>query len=105
MTAQILVINPNSDQSVTAAMDRTLDCLRFAGGPIIRCETLHEAPPGIETARRTPIRSVAPLCTRRLNPGAKCSGNRGSGLTSAPVGLPGRREQAYTNCLACLWVR
>ena len=62
MTAQILVINPNSDQSVTAAMDRTLDCLRFAGGPIIRCETLHEAPPGIETARHAD-QVVAPLCT------------------------------------------
>ena len=51
MRKHILVINPNSDRAVTAAMDRNLESLRFNGGPTIVCETLDDAPRGIETAR------------------------------------------------------
>lgn len=61
MGDRIVVINPNSDHAVTAAMDRNLESLRFAGGPEICCETLADAPPGIETARHID-QVVGPLC-------------------------------------------
>ena len=61
MSKHILVINPNSDRAVTAAMDRNLESLRFAGGPSIGCETLPDGPQGIETARHAD-RVVEPLC-------------------------------------------
>lgn len=61
MSERILIINPNSDREVTAAIDRRLESLRFAGGPELRCATLENAPPGIETMRH--IDEVAgPLC-------------------------------------------
>ncbi len=45
----IVVVNPNSSRSVTADMDRALDPLRRPEGPAVRCVTLSEGPPGIET--------------------------------------------------------
>lgn len=61
MGQRILIINPNSDREVTAAIDRRLEGLRFAGGPELSCATLEDAPPGIETMRH--IDEVArPLC-------------------------------------------
>ena len=47
----IIVINPNCTQAVTDAMDTALDHLRDPGRPAIRCVTLAEGPPGIETDR------------------------------------------------------
>ena len=47
----ILVINPNSSQSVTDAMDRAVDPLRLSGAPSIQCVTLTEGPPAIESQR------------------------------------------------------
>lgn len=44
----LYVINPNSSASVTAGIDRAVDSLRVWGHPI-RCLTLPEGPPGIET--------------------------------------------------------
>ncbi len=56
----IVVVNPNSTRAVTAGMDRALDPLRRPDGPAIRCVTLAEGPPGIETDEH--IRAVvAPL--------------------------------------------
>ena len=49
LVSRILVINPNSSTTVTAALDRGLDPLRCAGGPRIETTTLSEGPPGIET--------------------------------------------------------
>jgi Asp/Glu/hydantoin racemase len=49
--SDILVINPNSNPVVTAAMDAALAPLRFAGGPTIRCATLPEGPFGIESQK------------------------------------------------------
>jgi Asp/Glu/hydantoin racemase len=46
---RILVLNPNSSASVTAAMDAALAPTRLPGGPEIVCATLAEGPPGIET--------------------------------------------------------
>jgi Asp/Glu/hydantoin racemase len=45
----IIVINPNSSRAVTAGMDRALADTRRPDGPAIRCVTLAEGPPGIET--------------------------------------------------------
>jgi len=61
MAERILVINPNSNREVTAAIDRNLESLRFADGPQICCVTLEDAPPGIETARHAD-QVVAPIC-------------------------------------------
>jgi Asp/Glu/hydantoin racemase len=56
----IVVVNPNSSRDVTAGMDRALEPLRRPEGPAIRCVTLAEGPPGIETDAH--IRAVvAPL--------------------------------------------
>ena len=56
----IIVINPNSSRAVTAGMDRAIENLRRPDGPAIRCVTLAEGPPGIETDAQ--VRAVgAPL--------------------------------------------
>jgi len=49
MPADILVINPNSNQVITDALDAALAPLRFATGPSIRCVTLSDGPLGIES--------------------------------------------------------
>ena len=95
MSKRILVINPNSDERVTSAMDRSLVSLRFADGPVIDCMTLHGAPLGIETARDVE-RVVGPLCRLIANEEAltdafviACFGDPGLGAaretTSKPV--------------------
>ena len=49
MTGRVLVvINPNSSLTVTAGIDAAMDPLRGFGTPI-RCVTLAEGPPGIES--------------------------------------------------------
>jgi len=45
----ILVINPNSTESMTRGIDEACAPLRMSGGPGIECATLKEGPPGIET--------------------------------------------------------
>ncbi len=66
-TPGIIVINPNSSQAVTAGMDRAIENLRRPDGPAIRCVTLAEGPPGIETDEHVSA-VVAPLTrlVRRL---------------------------------------
>jgi allantoin racemase len=49
MSAPIIVINPNSSEAVTGAIDRAIAPLRMADGPAIECVTLAEGPPGIES--------------------------------------------------------
>jgi allantoin racemase len=49
MSARIVVINPNSSEAVTGAIDRAVAPLRMTGGPEIECVTLAEGPPGIES--------------------------------------------------------
>ena len=46
--AAILVINPNSTESMTRVIDEACEPLRIAGGPAIETATLKEGPPGIE---------------------------------------------------------
>jgi Asp/Glu/hydantoin racemase len=45
----IHVINPNSSDAVTEAIDRAIDPMRAHAPVAIRCHTLAEGPPGIET--------------------------------------------------------
>ena len=61
-TQQIVVINPNSTEAVTQAIDRALDPLRMTGGPEIECMTLSEGPPGIESQADVD-NVVAPICS------------------------------------------
>ncbi|MDP7639536.1 MAG: aspartate/glutamate racemase family protein [Candidatus Hydrogenedentes bacterium] len=61
MSRRIIVINPNSTESVTEGIDEAVAPLRMAGGPEIEAVTLAEGPPGIES--QTDVESVvAPLC-------------------------------------------
>ncbi len=59
--SRILVINPNSSASVTAAIDDAVATLRLPGGPAIDCVTLAEGPPGIATQRDADS-VILPLC-------------------------------------------
>lgn len=61
MSGPIVVINPNSTETVTAAIDAALAPLRLAGGPAIVCQTLHEGPPGIESQHDADS-VIEPLC-------------------------------------------
>ena len=58
---RILVINPNSTEAVTRAIDQAVESLRSPAGPEIACVTLKEGPPGIETDQHT-LDVVEPLC-------------------------------------------
>jgi len=59
--ASVLVINPNSNEQVTADIRAALSSLGFANGPQIRCVTLTQGPFGIET--QADIEAVTlPLC-------------------------------------------
>jgi allantoin racemase len=51
MSGTIYVINPNSNESVTAGIDAAVEPLRSTDGPAIACVTLHEGPPGIQSQR------------------------------------------------------
>jgi len=57
----IVVINPNSTEAVTAAIDAAMAPLRSAGGPDIVCQTLHEGPPGVESQHDADS-VIEPLC-------------------------------------------
>src|SRR5881227_790996 len=50
--AAILVINPNSTESMTRVIDEACEPLRIPGGPAIETATLKEGPPGIETQQQ-----------------------------------------------------
>lgn len=49
MPERILVLNPNSTGAITEQMSAAVAAMRLPGGPLISCETLDEAPAGIET--------------------------------------------------------
>src|SRR5579862_9148292 len=61
MPGPIVVINPNSTEAVTAAIDVAMAPLRLADGPEIVCQTLHEGPPGVESQRDSDS-VIEPLC-------------------------------------------
>jgi len=55
----LFVINPNSSQTVTDGIDAAIDPLRSFGTPI-RCLTLAEGPPGIESQLQADL-TIAPM--------------------------------------------
>ncbi|MFY9211277.1 MAG: aspartate/glutamate racemase family protein [Aestuariivita sp.] len=55
----LIVINPNSSQTVTDGIDRAVEPLRSFGIPI-RCLTLAEGPAGIESQRQADL-TIAPM--------------------------------------------
>lgn len=55
----LIVINPNSSQAVTDGIDKAIDQLRGFGIPI-RCHTLAEGPPGIESQQQADL-TIAPM--------------------------------------------
>lgn len=61
MTGSIVVLNPNSSQSVTDALSEALEPLRFSTGPAIRCATLAQGPPAIESDEQVAA-VVEPVC-------------------------------------------
>jgi len=61
MPDRILVINPNSTDAVTRAIEDAMVPLRDPGGPEIDCVTLREGPPGIESQMDADS-VILPLC-------------------------------------------
>lgn len=59
MTERILVINPNSNEAVTQAMDGALNPLRTKDAPVIESVTIHEGPRGVES--QSDVDAAAPL--------------------------------------------
>jgi Asp/Glu/hydantoin racemase len=57
----IIVINPNSTESVTRGMDEAVTPLRVPDGPVIECVTLRDGPPGIESQADVDA-VVEPIC-------------------------------------------
>jgi len=55
----LIVINPNSSETVTASIDQAVEPLRRFGTPI-RCMTLAEGPPGIESQLQADL-TIAPM--------------------------------------------
>ena len=49
MTGPIVVINPNSNKTITEGVDQALKGFRLKNGPEIECLTLYEGPFGIES--------------------------------------------------------
>src|SRR5215204_4967934 len=60
--ARILVVNPNSNETVTRGLADALKPLAFEGGPEIVCKTLEEGPYGIES--QADVESVVPPLRR-----------------------------------------
>jgi Asp/Glu/hydantoin racemase len=89
--SRIYVINPNSTEAVTAAIDDALEPLRSNDGPDIECVTLAEGPPGIESQRDVDG-VIAPLLKR-----AAALENRAAAFVVACFSDPGLhslREQS-----------
>jgi allantoin racemase len=61
MSDRILVINPNSSEAVTRVIDDAMTPLRIPGGPGIRCTTLAEGPPAVESQCDADA-VILPLC-------------------------------------------
>ncbi len=93
MSKALVVINPNSSDTVTQGIDAAMEPLRALGVPI-RCETLAEGPPGIESQRQADL-TIAPMLdlAARLEPEAMgyviaCFGDPGLHALRDQTNLP-----------------
>ena len=66
---RILVINPNSTETVTKGIDAAMEPLRMNGGPLIECVTLKDGPPGIESQAHVEqvVGPIGKMVTKRDN--------------------------------------
>ena len=64
---KILVINPNSNTTVTSAISAPLDRLRDLSGFVIECRTLEDGPFGIES--QDDIKAAIPLVVSEISEG------------------------------------
>jgi Asp/Glu/hydantoin racemase len=103
----LIIINPNSSQTVTDGIDAAMGPLRSLGVPI-RCHTLVEGPPGIESQRQADL-TIAPMLALagRLEPQAlgyvvACFGDPGLYALRDQTALPvlGIQESAVMTALA-----
>lgn len=105
---RLLVVNPNSNATVTAGIDRSLDAQRDSLGLAIDCETTPEGPYGIESD--DDVKSAASLVRLRVAEAADeydafviaCYSDPGvaacRGMTARPV--LGIQESAAMLCAA-----
>ena len=102
----LIVINPNSSQTVTDGIDAAIAPLREFGTPI-RCLTLAEGPPGIESQRQADL-TIAPmlrLAAAQTDAGGfviACFGDPGLQALRDQTRLPvvGIQEAAVTTALS-----
>jgi allantoin racemase len=101
----LIVINPNSSQTVTAGIDAALEPLRSAGVPI-RCLTLAEGPPGIEDQAQADLTIAPMLALARAQTDARgyviaCFGDPGLHALRTVTSLPvqGIQEAAVMTAL------
>ncbi|MDJ0825560.1 MAG: aspartate/glutamate racemase family protein [Rhodobacter sp.] len=106
MDKSLIVINPNSSETVTEGIDAAIEPLRSLGIPI-RCVTLTEGPPAIESQRQADL-TIAPMLAlaETLEPQAlgyviACFGDPGLHALRDQVGLPvvGIQEAAVAAAL------
>lgn len=79
---RILVINPNSNETVTQGLVEAIAPIQFADGPEIVCRTLTEGPAGIETQEH--VESVTLPLKRLIE-----ADNQSSGFVIACYSDPG----------------
>lgn len=106
MAQTLIIINPNSSQSVTDGIHEAVAPLRGLGTPI-RCVTLAEGPPGIESQAQAD-RVIAPMLdlaaslkTQALGYVIACFGDPGLHALRDETDLPvvGIQEAAVTTAL------
>jgi Asp/Glu/hydantoin racemase len=101
----LIVINPNSSRTVTDGIDAAVEPLRTFGTPI-RCLTLEEGPPGIETQKQAdltigPMLSLAASQTDAAGYVIACFGDPGLHALRVQTSLPvvGIQEAAVLTAL------
>ena len=105
---RIIVLNPNSSSSVTDTLEQSLTALNACSGPEIRCVTLAEGPPAIESDKD--VAAAAPLVESYVAENKRqadafviaCFSDPGLERARAAVGSPvfGMAECGYLTALA-----
>lgn len=98
MDRALIVINPNSSQHVTDGIDAAVAPLRALGVPI-RCLTLAEGSPGIESQRQADL-TVAPMLALAARHEAQAAG-----FVIACFGDPGLHALRDATCLPVLGIQ